>query len=114
MTGLDKFLFWYTLIFAIVLTGSTALRGLNPANLILIALFLPLTTYTVLQAIKRYYLWRTTVILQLDDESERSRRSSSPTFSFTTFLTQKHPLFMLTFILFMVACLTTIIRFIHP
>ena len=110
MTGLDKFLFWYTLIFAIVLTGSTVTRGLNPTNLILIALFLPLTTYTVLQAIKRYYLWKTKQILT-DDSSPSTKHQGLGTFSLKTFLTQKHPLFTLTLILFIVAILTTIIRF---
>jgi hypothetical protein len=107
MTGLDKFLFWYTLIFAIILTGSTVARGFSPTNLILIALFLPLTIFTILQALKRYYLWRS----KLPPSPAEALAKEGPAFSLRVFLTQHNPLFTLTLILFIVAILTTVIRF---
>lgn len=105
MTQLDIILFWYTLIFALIMTGSAISKGFAASNLLTLALFLPITCYTALQGIKRYYQWKA----YQADQAENNQ-TASPSFSFRTFLTQKHPLFLITLILFIVACLTTMLR----
>lgn len=106
MTQLDVLLFWYTLIFALVMTGSALSKGFEANNLLLLALFLPITCYTALQGIKRYYQWRA---FQTDKIAQNPDPTPTPSFSLRAFLTQKHPLFLITLILFIVACLLTIL-----
>ena len=104
MTQLDVLLFWYTLIFALVMTGSALSKGFGTNNLLLLALFLPITCYTALQGIKRFYQWKA---FQADKAKQEPNLTHS--FSFRAFLTQKHPLFFVTLILFIVVCLLTVL-----
>lgn len=105
MTQLDIILFWYTLIFALFMTGSALSKGFAVNNLLLLALFLPITCYTALQGVKRYYQWRA-----YQADQSQLLPTNQPLFSLRAFLTQKHPLFVFTFILFIVICLITILR----
>lgn len=104
MTQLDIILFWYTLIFALIMTGGALSKGFAVNNLLLIALFLPITCYTALQGIKRYYQWKA-----FKADQAETNPSHTKTFSFKAFLTQKHPLFLITLVLLIVTCLLTIL-----
>jgi hypothetical protein len=105
MTQLDIILFWYTLIFALFMTGSALSKGFAVSNLLLLALFLPITCYTALQGVKRYYQWRA-----YQADQAHIHPTTVSLFSLRAFLTQKHPLFVITLILFIVTCLVTILR----
>jgi hypothetical protein len=110
MTKLDAFLFGYTLIFSVALTFGALFRGFSVTNLTVIALFLPVPTYTGLQLVKRYYIWKTSQ--QLHPLSLAKPQTKTVTrFSVKAFLTQSNPLFIMSLVLAGILILTTWVKY---
>jgi hypothetical protein len=112
MTKLDQGLRLYTLLFSVGLIASALTQGITLTNLTLIALFLPVPGYLLLQIIKRYYLWRSqTESASLNENSCPSNTALSQ-FSVKIFITQKQPLFIISLILLITLSLISFIRLI--
>lgn len=110
MTKLDQGLRLYTLIFSIGLIVSALSQGITLTNLTLIALFLPVPGFLLLQIVKRYYLWKSQVEAQTLSELHVLSTPNLPQFSFKIFLTQKHPFFIISLILLITLSLISLIR----
>ena len=99
MTKLDQFLYWYTLIFSLGLIITALNQGFTLDNLTTIALFLPVPVFLMLQTIKRYYLIHTQQKNPEDQDFLPEAPKPTSEFSLKIFLTQGHPVFIITLIL---------------
>ena len=107
MTKLDTLLYWYTLTLSAALIFSAVNSGFTLQNLTTIALFLPVPAFTLLQGLKRYYLWKQSA---LAPESLSTKHQSLSTFSLKPFLTQQNPVFIISLVLLVTAWLISFIR----
>jgi len=105
MTKLDTLLYWYTLTFSVALILTALSSGFNLSNFTTMAFFLPVPAFLLLQAIKRYYLWRE---LQPEIPTPTVRTTSS--FLPKKFLTQSNPAFIITLVLLLTAWLISLIK----
>lgn len=105
MTKTDLFLYWYTLIFSVFLIVTALLNGFNLNNLTILALFLPVPAYLLLQTTKRYHLKK-----HHPSSANQAKSSSKTPFHLKKFLTQPHPLFIISFVLLLSALLISLIK----
>jgi hypothetical protein len=110
MTKLDQGLRLYTLLFSAGLIVIAFSQGFSVTNLTLIALFLPVPGYLLLQIVKRYYLWRSQVESVSLNENSSPSYATQPQFSVKIFITQKQPLFIISLILLITLSLISFIR----
>jgi hypothetical protein len=125
MKPLDRYLFYYTLIFSLVVTITALLSGFALDNLIASLLFLPIVLSSLYTLIRRRYLkylkaeyYRTHPQVENPSHSLPSSLSSF-TFSLKAFLSQKTPSFLITlglysFSLAALICKLTLVHFSSP
>ena len=104
MKLIDKFLFIYSLLFAIVLIIGAILTGFAAHQAVITLFFLPVPLYLFYQAIKS---------LPRPSNSHRSSSfspSSPPSLNLRYFLNQTHPLFLLSLSLLISFLTATIIK----
>ena len=106
MTKLDRLLYWYTLIFSTSLIVSAFAQGFNLTNLTILAFFLPVPAYLLLQALKRYYLLRSSP----PDHLTTQPPVHLSAFALKPFLTQTNPAFIITLVLLLAAWLIILIQ----
>lgn len=98
MKLIDKLLFIYSSLMAVVLTVSSLRGGFSTQNLVMITLFLPVTGYFIFLFVKAYYR------RQYRREHLRKHRGANlpapSLFSLKHFFRQKDPLFIVTLCLY--------------
>lgn len=105
MKLLDKLLFGYSTLFALILTAAGFLNGLNISNLILVVLFLPVSLYLAFQLIKKIYALKFAVE-NLSEAAAEVKYGRS--FSLKRFLTQSGAMYLITVTLYTAALTATV------
>lgn len=97
MKLVDKLLLAYSALLAVTLTILSFKGGLTPQNLVMIALFLPVTGYIFYLILKAYRVHQHFK----QNVQQLSHNPQPPGFSLKAFFTQKDPLFIVTLCLFL-------------
>lgn len=97
MKLLDKILLVYSALLAVTLTILSLKGGLTPQNLIMIALFLPVTGYIFYLIFRAYRVHKHFK----QNVQKLTHTPQPPGFSLKAFFTQKDPFFIVTLCLFL-------------
>jgi len=106
MKLIDKILLIYSTFLAIALTVTSVLSGFSLKNLVMIALFLPVTGYFIYQLVKAYKTNQHR--RQLKTQSGEANHYQS--FSIKSFLSQNNPSFLVTLSLYFALLAALIVK----
>ncbi|OGV97364.1 hypothetical protein A2W24_06565 [Microgenomates group bacterium RBG_16_45_19] len=105
MKAIDKWLFVYSAVITVTLTAVSLTAGFNLKNLLMTALFLPLSGYFAYQLLKAYYRRRYAPPAATDP-----LQPNLTTFSLKRFLTQNHPTFLVTLSLYLALIVAFLVK----
>lgn len=117
MAIFDRFLYYYTTLFVIIITIGAFFSGFALQNLLGTVIFLPVTFTLLYQLVQQFHRLKIERIRQTTQPTRQSRSSRSQSswgknlsFEFSAFFAQRSPLFLATLALFVVTITVSILR----